>query len=120
MPASMIGLRIGEMEGFGGETDRPALTAPLAPFPSRHDAGDDSSPGERRAAAERLEVATADVRRRLELRDGPGEEPLAEPAETAALGEPFVIMGWRRGLGRRGRRATAPGKARPCGEDARN
>jgi hypothetical protein len=89
----MVGVRLGEMQGFGGTTDWAAVADPIAPLLSRNDAGGELTPEEARGAAARIEQIMADERNREQVAGDQCEDLLAGLKEAAEAGEPFVIMG---------------------------
>ena len=92
-PAAMAGVRLDDMQGFGGKTDWATVTDPIAPLLSRNDAGGELTPEEARGAAARLEELMADERNREQVAGDQWEDLLAGLKEAADAGEPFVIMG---------------------------
>ena len=57
--AAMLGVRLGEMQGFGGQVPWETVADPIAPLLWRNDAGGELTPVEARDAAARLEELMA-------------------------------------------------------------
>ncbi len=91
--AAMIGVRLEEMRGFGGQRDWSEIGDPITPLLWRNDAGGELSPEESREVVDRLETLMADERNRDQVIGDQWEELLAGLKEAADAGEPFVIMG---------------------------
>lgn len=91
--AAMVGVRLGEMQGFGGRTDWETVADPIAPLLWRNDAGGELTPEEARDAATRLEELMLDEGNREQVAGEQWEYLLAGLKEAAEAGTPFVIMG---------------------------